>query len=954
MNPPGLFEGVDPRRYIIVRGARQHNLKNISLNLPKYQINVITGPSGSGKSSLAFNTIFAEGQRRYMESLSAYARQFLVRMDKPDVDYLGGLAPAIAIEQKALSRNPRSTVATQTEIYDHLRLLYAQIGTTISPVSREPVIRDSPRSASIALTQHWEEGARFYLAFDLPGDESLDSLRQRGYSRLLTLPESGAANVIHLDDIDAPPQDMALYVLQDRLVIRKGDDANITRIADSVQHAYAENGGRCIAVQAKNGGEFLAFSEHFERDGMTFEEPTARLFSFNSPMGACPECEGLGRTKSIDPSRVIPDPDLSLQQGAIAPYMVSKPGWAKHQRNLLLAAYRKGLDVTLPYKHLPEDDKEFVWEGDNDYEGIRGFFRQLRRKAFLERDRTFIRGYEGFATCKECLGSRLRHEARFVEVGGLHIAQVLELTTKSALEFFEALQLTQYQEAVASALLSEIRKRLRFLVEVGLGYVTLDRSSTTLSGGESQRICLASSIGSSLVGSLYVLDEPTIGLHPRDTLRLVGLLRRLRDLGNTVLVVEHDAEVMRHADMIVDLGPESGNKGGAVICQGSYEEILKCDASLTGAYLSQRKHIPAPAKRRAPDWSKAIAVRRARAHNLKRITATFPLGLITVVTGVSGSGKSTLVHDTLYLGLKQLKGLPIGVQRVGAHDSILGHALVDRVEMVDQSPIGRSSRSNAATYTGAFGGIRQLFAGTFQAKMRGYPPGYFSFNVDGGRCEECKGDGSVRIEMQFLADLYLECEECRGQRFKDEVLDVEYNGKNIHDALNLTINEALDFFKETRAVANKLSILSEIGLGYLKLGQSAPTLSGGEAQRLKLAAHLGTRTDEHILYVFDEPTTGLHFDDIRKLLLAFNRLANLGHTIIVIEHNMDVIKAADWVIDLGPEGGFAGGAIVAEGTPESVATHQTSHTGRYLRREVGFDLPGGPVTLSAQAAALVC
>ena len=938
MDRSGFAHGVDPRHFLIVRGARQHNLKNVDLDLPKYRINVITGPSGSGKSSLAFDTIFAEGQRRYMESLSAYARQFLVRMDKPDVDYLGGLAPAIAIEQKALARNPRSTVATQTEIYDHLRLLFAQIGTTISPVSKEAVTRDAPRSVADALARRWDEGTRFYLAFPASSEMSLAQLRRLGYARLLYVAGTGTPHIMDVPDQEKPPalQEKVylvqenVYVLQDRLVIRKGDEANATRIADSVQQAYTRSGGYCIAVQAREDGEVRKFNEHFERDGVRFMEPTTHLFSFNSPAGACPTCKGFGRRKGLDSNLVIPDQTISLRAGAVAPFRDMKK-WEIHNHHLMLAAMHNGINVDIPYYALPKAHKSIVWNGADPYIGILPFFQELQRKFHRKHYRFYHARYQGFTTCADCDGTRLRPEALYVQIGGLHIGQVLELTTKDAQRFFDRLLLTPFEEEVASILLGEIRKRLRFLVEVGLEYVTLDRPSQTLSGGESQRINLASSLGSSLVGSLYVLDEPTVGLHPRDTLRLINILKRLRDLGNTVLVVEHDAEVMRHADEIVDLGPGSGHRGGAVTYQGSYQGMLACETSLTGMYLSARRRIPVPEQRRTPDWSAAVTVANARAHNLKRLTVAFPLHVITVVTGVSGSGKSTLVHDTLYRGLRRLKGLSTGNAAPAAHDEIRGYDRFDRVEMVDQSPIGRSPRSNPVTYTKAFDGIRQLLAKTEQARLRGYRPGYFSFNVDGGRCEQCKGEGTTRVEMQFLADMFLECEECEGRRFRSEVLEVRYKGKNVDDILKLTVDEAVEFFSGSRAVTGRLRVLSEIGLGYLRLGQPATTLSGGEAQRIKLAAHLGAAAQEHILYIFDEPTTGLHFDDIRKLLLAFNHLVDKGHTVIVVEHNLDMIKAADWIIDLGPEGGFAGGSIVAQGPPELVAQEEASHTGRHLR-----------------------
>lgn len=944
---------------LVIRGARQHNLKNIDLELPKRKLIVFTGPSGSGKSSLVFNTIYAEGQRRYVESLSAYARQFLERMDKPDVDLITGLAPAIAIEQQTGTKNPRSTVATQTEIYDYLRLLFARIGTTYSPHSGEPVTRDSPRSVADDLQARLADGTRFYLAFPVPRhaktarEDELAALKARGFFRILALPtatqaaKGAAPEVIDLNHTDAKDVRTPLprlLVLADRLATRRGDEDATSRIADSVELAFREGDETAIAVTTDNVR--IDYSARFERDGEVFEEPTPQLFSFNSPLGACPTCQGFGRVPGLDPDLVIPNPDLSVRQGAIAPFRTDQ--WGKYQKELIREAARTGFPIDTPYAQLSDEQRQWVWNGSGDYSGIRGLFRFLEGKAYKMHYRIFAARFRGYSRCEACDGYRLRPDALYVRVGGppgtppsLHIGEVCELTTEDALTWVDSLELSEHDQAVAGRVLEEIRKRLRYLVEVGLDYVSLDRLSQTLSGGESQRIHLATSLGSSLVGSLYVLDEPTIGLHPRDNERLIRILEGLRDIGNSVLVVEHDGDMMRRADQIVDIGPGSGIHGGEVVFSGSYEELVRAEHSLTGRYLSGREAIPIPAQRRPVDPERVLQVENARQHNLKRLTASFPLGMIVCVTGVSGSGKSTLVSQTLVRGLERLKGIE-GEEKVGAHDVIRGHHLIDHVELVDQSPIGRSPRSNPVTYIKAFDAIRDLLASTHQAQVRGYKPGTFSFNVPGGRCETCQGDGVVRIEMQFLADLYLECEACGGKRYKQDVLEIRYNGKNVDDILQLTVDEAVTFFEQDQRIANKLRVLQDVGLGYLRLGQSSNTLSGGEAQRVKLAAHLGRPAGGHTLYLFDEPTTGLHFDDIAKLLRAFNALVDGGHSIILIEHNLDVIKAADYVIDLGPEGGRRGGFILAAGSPEELATHPESHTGRFLRKQIGMTPASAP------------
>lgn len=939
-------------RPIVLRGARQHNLKEVDLELPRNKLIVFTGPSGSGKSSLVFDTIYAEGQRRYVESLSAYARQFLERMDKPDVDFISGLAPAIAIEQKTVSRNPRSTVATQTEVYDHLRLLYARVGKTISPISGEEVTRDSPRSVATAIASTLGDGARFYLCLDFPDrkgipvQRELESLVARGFSRILVRPTDVQAAKGQADTImDLNEEDIAsvrvarkrLLVLIDRLVVRVGDESMVSRTADSVELAFREGGGRCI-VRSVDGQEY-AYSEFFERDGMQFVEPTPNLFSFNSPMGACPTCQGFGRVQGLDPELIIPNPMLSIRQGAVAPFRTKR--WNKYFRTLIAAAAAHKIDIDEQFQRLPDAHQKLVWEGDGEYPGINGWVKYLEARTYKMHYRILLARYRGYTSCPDCGGLRLRPEALYVKVGGLNIGEVTELTTADALEHFGQLALTHYEEQVAGRVLDEIRKRLKYLVEVGLDYLTLDRLSHTLSGGESQRINLSTSLGSSLVGSLYVLDEPSIGLHPRDTNRLITILENLRNIGNTVMVVEHEESMMSRADHLVDMGPGAGVHGGEVMFSGAYGDMLVAEQSLTGDYLSGRRSIEIPAQRRLVDPDFAIVVENARQHNLKRLNVSFPLGVLVCVTGVSGSGKSTLVHDTMYRGLSRLLGSTESTDQIGAHSAIRGASLVDVVDMVDQSPIGRTPRSNPATYIKAFGAIRELLASTHQAKIRGLRPGFFSFNVPGGRCETCQGEGFVKIEMQFLADLYLECEACKGSRFKQDALDITYRGKNVADILNMTVDEAVPFFDDVSSLSTKLQVLSDIGLGYLTLGQPSTTLSGGEAQRIKLASHLAGTNKQRTLYIFDEPTTGLHFDDIRKLLTAFHALIDKGHSVIVVEHNMDVIKSADWLIDLGPEGGRRGGFVVAEGTPEDVAAVEKSHTGAFLRDILPGVVAGG-------------
>ena len=915
-------------RPIIVKGARTHNLKNVDVEIPRNKLTVVTGVSGSGKSSLAFDTIYAEGQRRYVESHSSYARQFLERMDKPDVDFMQGISPAMAIQQKTTTSNPRSTVGTTTEIYDYLRLLFARIGTTYSPVSGKPVKKDSPRTAIKELMEAHEEGVRFYVLFPIPhhskkkAADELRVLKEKGLTRLLKVKDEQMLDLT-TEEVDIKKFKPEQYrVLVDRLVLQD-DEAVITRIADSLETAFREGSGRC-SIKIR-GGEELSFSERFEMDGMEFVEPTPQMFSFNNPFGACPKCEGFGRVAGIDEDLVIPNHDLSIRGNCIAPF--DSPKFSSNLKDLIRVCAREKIPIDVPYRDLPKEVKNLIWRGKDEYIGIWKFFDEVKSQNYKVHMRVLYSRYRGYSRCPDCEGYKIRKDALYVKVGDLHAGEVSELTIGHAREYFDNLKLTEFEQGVAGQILYEIQKRLRYLDEVGLDYLTLDRMASTLSGGESQRISLANALGSSLIGSMYVLDEPTIGLHPRDNDRLINILKNLRDIGNTVLVVEHDPEMMKAADNIIDIGPFAGVHGGEVVFHGPYEEIIKAD-SLTGKFLSGRKEIPIPEKRRKGNGH-VITLEGASQHNLKNVDVEFPLGMMTVVTGVSGSGKSTLVHDTLYGGIR--KHLGSYNQDIGRFRDLFGLAHVHNVEMVDQSPIGRSTRSNPATYTKAFDGIRDVFANTRQAKIMGYTPGHFSFNVPGGRCETCQGEGVQKIEMQFMADIELTCEVCNGTRFRKDILNIKYRGQNIHNVLEMPISEAIEFFVDENTIVNKLQPLEDVGLGYLKLGQSATTLSGGEAQRVKLARFLSKTSTEHTLYFFDEPTTGLHFEDIAKLLDAFNELVNAGHSVIIIEHNLDVIKSADWLIDVGPEGGFGGGQIVATGTPEDIMKVKESYTGKFLK-----------------------
>ena len=917
---------------IVIRGARVHNLKNISLELPRNTLVVLTGVSGSGKSSLAFDTIYAEGQRRYVESLSSYARQFLERMDKPDVDFMQGISPAIAIEQKTTTRNPRSTVATTTEIYDYLRLLFGRLGRTYCRVCGKEVRRDSVSSVVDDLKRR-PDGTKLHVLFPLhdhPGrsvKEELESLKRRGFFRVLVNHE-----LIDLNEKAYRGKDKgAIQVLVDRLVLKRADTESLTRIADSLEIAFEEGEGYA-RIYLPDQGELLRFTKHLEcaEDGIRYDDPDPRLFSFNNPVGACPACQGFGRSVGIDLNLVIPDPRKSLRQGAVQPWTF--PRWRENLQDLLRAAPKAGVRVDVPFSRLSPEEVAVVLNGTDGFDGVYKFFRYVERKSYKVHYRVFLSRYRGYTTCVECGGSRLRKDALLVRVGGRTIHDIVRMTIGEGRKFFEGLRLSAFEQAVGSRIVEEIRRRLRFLDEVGIGYLTLDRMTMTLSGGESQRINLATSLGSALVGSLYVLDEPSIGLHPRDTHRLIHILQALRDVGNTVMVVEHDEEMMRRADVVVDLGPRAGEQGGEVVFVGTPAELEARGAGLTAEYLRGKKSIPVP-RRRRKDPAQSLFVRGASEHNLKSIDVRVPLQVFVCVTGVSGSGKSTLVHDVLYGNLQKLKGTYEG--NPGRCEGVDGGEFVDRVELVDQSPIGRTPRSNPITYIKAFDLIRDLLARTQAARARGFKPGHFSFNVPGGRCETCEGDGVQHIEMQFLADVYLPCESCKGKRFKQEVLDVRYRGKNVDEILALTVTEAIAFFSQSpegTRVARRLKVLDDVGLGYLRLGQSATTLSGGEAQRMKLAHHLTASEGEgRILFIFDEPTTGLHFDDIAKLLSCFDALLSAGHSLLVIEHNMHVVKASDFVIDLGPEGGDEGGRIVATGTPEQIVRVPASHTGRSLR-----------------------
>ena len=923
------LETLDPKNHILIKGAKLHNLKNIDVAIPRNELIVITGLSGSGKSSLAFDTLYAEGQRRYVESLSSYARQFLGRLNKPQVDYIKGIAPAIAIEQKVNSTNPRSTVGTTTEIYDYLKLLYARIGETFSPVSGKLVKKHSVSDVLEHMSQFKDRSKHLLLSKIILEEgrsieDKLKTLLQQGYARVKIGNE-----VMRIEQALESSIDSASYLVVDRIVFANDEDFK-NRLADAIETAFFEGRGECI-IESLDTNEQAIFNNKFEEDGMQFLEPNIHLFSFNNPYGACPKCEGYGDVIGIDEDLVIPNTALSVFENAIFPWRGESMSWYRDQ--LVNNSHKFNFPIHKPFFELTQEQKDLIWSGNEYFEGLNSFFKELEAKAYKIQNRVMLSRYRGKTKCSTCYGKRLRKEAEYVKINGAAITELVDLPLDELQEFFKNLDLNEYQYSIAKRLLVEINSRLEFLSNVGLNYLTLNRKSNTLSGGESQRINLATSLGSSLVGSMYILDEPSIGLHPKDTERLISVLQSLRNLGNTVIVVEHDEDIMKAADTIIDIGPRAGSFGGEVVANGNFQDVLKSN-TLTAKYLNGNLAIKVPGKRRKSKYQ--VTINGAREHNLKNISVSFPLESLTVITGVSGSGKSTLVKNILFPALqKEFTGFS---DRIGEFTSLEGnYSCIEQVEFIDQNPIGRSSRSNPVTYIKAYDDIRSLFASQKLSKIRNYQPKHFSFNVDGGRCESCKGEGVVTIEMQFMADVHLTCDTCNGKRFKKEILEVKFGGKSISDILELTIDDAISFFSENDApkIKAKLQPLQDVGLGYVTLGQSSSTLSGGEAQRIKLASFLGKgQNATNTLFIFDEPTTGLHFDDIQKLLTSFNALISKGHSIIIIEHNIDLIKCADHIIDLGPGGGKHGGQLAAHGTPEDIVKQSNSITGKYLMEKL--------------------
>jgi len=925
---------------ILVKGARMHNLKNVTVAFPRNKLIVVTGVSGSGKSSLTIDTLFAEGQRRYAESLSAYARQFMARMVKPDVDYIKGLCPAIAIEQKVITRTPRSTVGSMTEIYDYLRLLYARTGKTISPISGKEVKKDDV-SDVVSFVKKLPHGTKVVILVPFKQHanrdtrEELNILMQKGFSRIWS--KAGEGQMLRIEELTemddktlqkaipvSKASKNAVYVLIDRMVVKDFEEEDLHRLSDSVNTAFYEGDGEMIVEV--DGDHLHHFSNRFELDGIVFEEPVPNLFSFNNPYGACPVCEGFSQVLGIDTDLVIPDRRLSVYEGAVAPWKGEKLSWWKDQ--FIKGASKVGFPIHKPIAELTKEQYQQLWKGVSGAYGIDDFFKDVEQNLYKVQFRVLLSRYRGRTTCTACEGYRLRKEALYVKVGGKHIGELCEWQVRDLKKWFNELKLSDNDQQIAKRILIEIHQRLQTLLDVGLGYLTLNRLANSLSGGESQRIQLTRSLGSNLTNSLYILDEPSIGLHSRDTERLISVLKSLRDLGNTVVVVEHDEMMMREADHIIDMGPLASHLGGEVVAEGDYETIIKHPESLTGKYLTGKMKIEAPDKVRK--WNRSIIVEGAAQNNLKNITVTFPLNTLCVVSGVSGSGKTTLVKQVLYPALKKMKGEP--AEKVGLHNKISGDTdYISQIELVDQNPIGKSSRSNPITYIKAYDTIRDLYSKQPLAKMRGFQAKHFSFNVDGGRCDACKGEGEQIVEMQFLADVHLTCDVCNGKRFKEEVLEVNYKGKSIFDVLDMSVDEALDFFAEEKNIRTAIQPLQDVGLGYIKLGQSSDTLSGGEAQRVKLASFLGKgKGVGHMLFIFDEPTTGLHFHDIKKLLASFQALIEQGHSLIVIEHNTDVIRSADWLIDMGPEAGDAGGQVVYAGIPEGIKKVKESYTGKFL------------------------